>query len=118
MDIQPSSHLLQCVRAVQSWRSLPLWGIETNMLIEKHQGYNYEHRFSFNWNAMKGFHYLMRMAHMLNAIALCTKAVAQQVKRIGVQSFLRLVRESCANCWLSLEWIQKFIRLPYQLRLV
>jgi hypothetical protein len=88
------------------------------MLIEKHQGYNYEHRFSHNWNAMKGFHYLMRMAHMLNAIALCTRAVAQQVKKIGVQSFLKLVRETCANRWLSLAWIKKFIQLPYQLRLV
>ena len=94
------------------------WGIETNMLIEKHQGYNYEHRFSHNWNAMKGFHYLMRMAHMLNAIALCTTAIAQEVKRIGVQSFLKLVRESCANRWLSLEWIKKFFHRPYQLRLV
>ena len=94
------------------------WGIETIMLIEKHHGYNYEHRFSHNWNAMKGFHYLMRMAHMLNAIALCTMAVAQQVKRIGVLSFLKLVRETCANRWLSPKWIQKFIQLPYQLRLV
>jgi len=94
------------------------WGIETSMLIEKHHGYNYEHRFSHNWNAMKGFHYLMRIAQVLNAIALCTRAVAQQVKRIGVLSFLKLVRETCANRWLSPKWIQKFIQLPYQLRLV
>ena len=94
------------------------WGIETSMLIEKHHGYNYEHRFSHNWNAMKGFHYLMRMAHVLNAIALCTRVVAQQVKRMGVRSFLKFVRESCANRWLSREWIQKFIQVTYQLHLV
>ena len=67
---------------------------------------------------MKGFHYLMRMAHMLNAIALCSMAIAQEVKRMGVQSFLKLVCETCANRWLSREWIQKFIHRPYQLRLV
>jgi hypothetical protein len=62
--------------------------------------------------------YLMRMAHVLNAIALCTRVVAQQVKRMGVRSFLKFVRESCANRWLSREWIQKFIQVTYQLHLV
>ncbi|KOR27524.1 hypothetical protein TI05_18815, partial [Achromatium sp. WMS3] len=51
------------------------WGIENSMQVEKHYGYNYEHVFSYNWNAMRGFHYLMRMGHMFNAIALHTKRV-------------------------------------------
>jgi len=34
------------------------WGIEANFLVEKHQGYHYEHAFALNWNAMKGYHYL------------------------------------------------------------
>ena len=36
------------------------WGIETNFLVEKHQGYAYEHCFAKDWNAMRGYHYLMR----------------------------------------------------------
>ncbi len=27
------------------------WGIEAGFLVEKHQGYHYEHAFSLNWNA-------------------------------------------------------------------
>jgi hypothetical protein len=45
------------------------WGIEAGFLVEKHQGYHYEHAFALNWNAMKGYHYLMRMAHLFNTLA-------------------------------------------------
>jgi hypothetical protein len=76
------------------------WGIETRFLIEKRQGYCYEHAFSYHWNAMRGYHYLMRLAHLLNALALATKRVRQPCREMGVQAFLRWVRESCANRWL------------------
>ena len=45
------------------------WGIEAGFLVEKHQGYSYEHLFAKNWNAMKGYHYLMRLAHLFNTLA-------------------------------------------------
>ncbi len=45
------------------------WGIEAGFLVEKHQGYHYEHAFALDWNAMKGYHYLMRMAHLFNTLA-------------------------------------------------
>jgi len=32
------------------------WGIEGAFLVEKHQGYAYEHAFAKQWNAMKGYH--------------------------------------------------------------
>jgi hypothetical protein len=93
------------------------WGIETSLLVEKCQGYHYEHAFSYNWNAMKGYHYLMRLAHLVNALALATKRVAQQVCAQGVQAFLRFVRDSCAHRWLRREWIERFRATPLQLRL-
>jgi hypothetical protein len=31
------------------------WKIENNFLVLKHQGYEYEHCFSYNWNAMVGW---------------------------------------------------------------
>jgi hypothetical protein len=93
------------------------WGIETSLLVEKCQGYHYEHPFSYNWNAMKGYHYLMRLAHLVNALALATKRVASQVRTLGVQAFLRWVRESCAHRWLRREWIERFRATPLQLRL-
>jgi hypothetical protein len=94
------------------------WGIEHSMLVEKHHGYSYEHIFSYAWNAMRGFHYLMRLAHMLNALALHTKKVRLLVKELGgLQRFLEIVRESCANRWLSPEWRRAFVSRPFQLRL-
>ena len=45
------------------------WNIENGFLIEKQYGYHYEHTFSFNWNAMRGFHILMRIGHMINTLA-------------------------------------------------
>lgn len=45
------------------------WAIEEAILVKKHQGYHYEHLFSFNWNAMKGYHYLMHLGHALNVLA-------------------------------------------------
>jgi hypothetical protein len=93
------------------------WGIETSMQVEKCQGYHYEHAFSYTWNAMKGYHYLMRLAHLVNALALATKRVVRQVRTLGVQAFLRWVRESCAHRWLRREWIEHFRATPWQLRL-
>ena len=93
------------------------WGIETSMLVEKRQGYHYEHAFSYDWNAMKGFHYLMRLAHLLNAIAQYTRRVAKQVRTQGVRAFLKFVRETCAHPWLSPQWIQHLLTTPIQLRL-
>jgi hypothetical protein len=93
------------------------WGIETSFLIEKRQGYCYEHAFSYHWNAMRGYHYLMRLAHLLNALALATKRVRQQCREMGVQAFLRWVRESCANRWLRPAWLEQLRLQPPQLRL-
>ena len=63
---------------------------------------------------MKGYHYLMRLAHRVNARALATKRVASQVRTLGVQAFLRWVRESCAHRWLRREWIDRFRTTPLQ----
>ncbi len=93
------------------------WGIEINMQIEKRQGYCYEHAFSHTWAAMQGYHYLMRLAHLLNALALASKRVAKQVRALGVQAFLRWVRETCANRWLDRDWLAWFRDQTLQLRL-
>ena len=65
---------------------------------------------------MKGYHYLMRMAHLINALALATKRVAEQVRGLGVLAFLHQVRETCANLWLKRPWIERFRTRTLQLR--
>lgn len=94
------------------------WGIENSIQTEKRGGYSYEHIFSHNWNAMKGYHYLMRLAHLMNAIALHTKRVAKQVKTMGIQAFIKFVRETCANRWLRPEWIKELLVAPFQFHFV
>jgi len=49
------------------------WGIEAGFLVEQHQGYHYEHAFALDWNAMRGYHLLMRLAHVFNTLARCTR---------------------------------------------
>ena len=93
------------------------WGIEDSMQTEKRRGYRYEHAFSYNWNAMRGYHCLMRLAHAMNALAQHTKAVAWQVREMGLGAFLALVRETCANKWFSDEWCRALRAAPFQLRL-
>ncbi len=66
---------------------------------------------------MKGYHYLMRLAHLVNALALATKRVASQVRTLGIQAFLCWVRDSCAHRWLRREWIERFRAMPLQVRL-
>ena len=93
------------------------WGIEVSMQVEKRRGYYYEHPFSYTWNAMKGYHYLMRLAHLFNAIAQATRRVARQIRQLGLQAFLSLVRETCANPWLRPSWLEQLVATPSQLRL-
>lgn len=91
------------------------WAIETSMLIEKKQGYCYEHLFSLNFQAMKGFHYLMRIAHAINEIARFTKEVAKKVAIMGLNAFFSFVKETCANRWLSRDWIEAFLEIPFRI---
>jgi hypothetical protein len=41
------------------------WRIENNFLVEKRQGYQYEHGFSHHWNALRGYHFQMRLGHIV-----------------------------------------------------
>jgi hypothetical protein len=75
------------------------WGIETGFLVEKHQGYQYEHCFSNNWSAMKGYHYLMRLGHLLNTLALYSTALARIVRVLGYRGVFAFIWETMASPW-------------------
>jgi hypothetical protein len=93
------------------------WGIETQNLVEKHQGYSYEHCFSFDWNAMKGFHYLMHLGHALNVLARYSAALAPIVSKTGVRAFIKYIRESLLTPWLEPEKLHARLNPDPQLRL-
>jgi len=93
------------------------WGIESSFLVEKHHGYGYEHCFSYNWNAMRGYHFLMRLGHLINILAQKTECLAGLVRRRGVRGMIRFLLETSAGPWLDAERIRALLASPCQLRL-
>lgn len=94
------------------------WTIEIGILVEKHHGYHYEHCFSYNWQAMKGYHYLMRLGHLFNVISRYSGRLAKIIKETGVRGLIQFIRQTVANPWLDRDWILKRLAAPFQLRLV
>ena len=94
------------------------WCIESGILVEKHHGYQYEHCFSYDWNAMKGYHLLMRIGHMLNVLARYSEKLTKIVKDTGVRGLIRFFRETMASPWLDYPWQEEKLAAPFQLRLV
>lgn len=93
------------------------WGIESGFLVEKRYGYYYEHCFSFNWDAMRGYHYLMRIGHALNVLVQFTSVLFKRVREMGLGRFIEFVRETMAGRWLNGGEVRKRLQAPLQLRL-
>jgi hypothetical protein len=93
------------------------WGIEANFLVEKHQGYHYEHAFALNWNAMQGYHYLMHLAHLFNALARLARHLRELYRALGVRGARAFIRSSCAAPWLDPERMRRRLAEPLHLQL-
>ncbi len=93
------------------------WTIENSFNVQKHHGYQYEHCFSYDWNAMKGYHCLMQLGYMFNVMAQYSVELAKTIKDTGVHGLIRFVRETFASPWLDAEWIKEKRAAPFQLRL-
>ena len=93
-------------------------GIEINFLVEKHQGYQYKHCFSYNWNSMKGYHYLMRMAHMFNVLAQNSKHLVGFVGEVGKRGLIKFVVATISLLSLDPEKVSERLAAPFQLCLV
>lgn len=96
----------------------PRWNIETQNLVEKHHGYAYEHCFSYNWNAMKGFHYLMHLAHTINTLTLFSTGLILKVKEHGVRRTIELIWLIFKGSLLDYEKLKFVTNEKYYLKLV
>ena len=94
------------------------WGIEGAFLVEKHQGYAYEHTFAKNWNAMKGYHFLMRLAHLINTLARFSKELAGLFATLGVQAAIGFIRNTLTGPWLDAQQVEERLSRPFRLRLL
>jgi hypothetical protein len=92
------------------------WCIESNILIEKHYGYSYEHCFSYTWSAMKGYHYLMHIAHIINAIMFRTEYFYEKVKEKTMGGVIKLFRKSLESTFLDKERINNILNENNQIR--
>lgn len=80
--------------------------IEDSINTEKNRGYHYQHAFSYHWNAMQGYHYLMRLSHAINAISEFTKALKKYIKSLGCSATLKLIKDTLFNPWLPMKWYE------------
>jgi len=93
------------------------WGIEEGFLVEKRQGYDYEHCYAENWNAMQAYHYLMRIGHLLNVLASLASTLVQAFRQRGAQGFIQWVCSTLSGRWLDPAQLQARLTASYQLRL-
>lgn len=82
------------------------WGIEDSNNTEKNRGYSYKHAFSYKWNAMKCFHYMMRLAHAINVLAEHTPRLKEFIKKNGWARTLNWVKEVMWSPWVTVQWLQ------------
>jgi len=89
------------------------WAIESGILVEKRCGYHYEHCFAYSWTAMKGYHYLMRLAHLFNVLAHHTSELAPMVRELGGRGLAEFLRSTLAGPWLDHSRVtERLCRLP------
>lgn len=94
------------------------WKIENNILTEKHQGYHYEHCFSYTWKVMEGYHYLMKIGRFLNVMAANSELLNEQVKELGIRGFFKKLWKICNTVFLDHERILLAVDKIQQWRLV
>ncbi|MDO8686477.1 MAG: transposase family protein [Clostridiales bacterium] len=85
------------------------WKIENNFLIEKHEGYHFEHCYSYNWTAMLGFHYLMKAGHFLNAMAINSEILLEYVNEKGIRGFIVDLKVALNGAVLDMESIARVV---------
>ena len=93
-------------------------GYRIRDLVEKRCGYQYEHCFSYSWNAMKGYHYLMRIAHLLNVLVLNAARLSKLVSTVGARGFIAFIRQTLSAPWLDAETVEHLLAVPTNHRFV
>jgi hypothetical protein len=85
--------------------------------VEKCQGYQYEHGFSHHWNALRGYHFLIRLGYLINILVQNAARLARLVRGWGLRGMMELLRETCSGPWLDAARIQRLLASPGQMRL-
>jgi hypothetical protein len=79
---------------------------------------SYEHCFALDWEAMKGYHYLMRLAHVFNTLTRFSSSISHLFKQYGIRGFIVFSVKTLSGPWFSENEINDRLKKPYQLRLL
>jgi hypothetical protein len=65
---------------------------------------------------MKGYHYLMRLAHVFNTLARFSLTLSESFQQYGVRGFFTFVYNTFTGPWLKSEEVKERLARPFQLR--
>ncbi|MDM8542382.1 hypothetical protein QUF90_15005, partial [Desulfococcaceae bacterium HSG9] len=74
------------------------------------------HCFSYNWQAMIGYHYLMRLAHMFNVLTQYSVCFVKYIKDMGVHGAIQFIRETTAVFVPNDERMKMLFSRPFRIR--
>jgi hypothetical protein len=66
---------------------------------------------------MRGYHLLMRLAHVFNTLARFTRQLRDLFRQFGVRGAISFIRTSCAAPWLDSARMRGLLAEPFLLQL-
>ena len=66
---------------------------------------------------MRGYHLLMRLAHVFNTLTRFTRQLLEPYRQFGVRGAIAFLRTSCAAPWLDSAWMRGLLAKPFLLQL-
>lgn len=93
------------------------WDLEEANWADKHIEHM-THAFSLNWNAIKGWFYLMLLGTLIQTLALFSVGLWRYVQARGVRATTRFIWQSYTGNWLDLDRLRMMLTRPAQLRLI
>ncbi len=67
---------------------------------------------------MRGYHYLMRLAHLLNTLARFSSALTKLFLELTMQGAIAFIRNTYSGPWLNPQAVQLCMKRPFRLRLI
>jgi len=67
--------------------------------------------------ALRGYHLLMRLGHLINFLVQNAARLARRVCRWGQRGLIEFLRQTCSGPWLDAARIERLLASPYQMRL-
>ena len=65
---------------------------------------------------MRGYHYLMRIGHLLNVLVVYSVQLSNIVSDLGVRGFIRFILGTLSGPWLDAPEVEQRLCQPFQLR--